>query len=311
LSEAPAPDRLRDRAEAALVEVFLGLARRLPPRATVRFGERLGALVARLDRRRRGVALRNLELAYGASLPIAERRRIIREVYRHLGRFLFEDLLLLARAELRPLSRFIAIDGLEGSRAAVQEHGSAIFVTLHQGHWDLLGGAISELVTPIHAVMTPIRNPRLNARVIELRGRLGMAVIARENAVPALFRHLRRGQSVALLCDLNQKEGPEFVDFFGTPAATVRTPGVLAVRSGKPVVCGSSWSTGEPLSYRAALSEPIVPRAGVDPDEETRRILVEMNKQLEAFVRAHPEQWNWIHPRWKTRPAPGAARPLG
>jgi KDO2-lipid IV(A) lauroyltransferase len=294
--------RLRNRGEAALVDALELACKFLPLRASVHFGERLGGLVGRFDRRRRAVALENLERAFGSALTPEQRAELVAGVYRHLGRFFFEFLLLLARPKLRPFSRFIAIDGLDRARSVVADHGAAIFVTLHQGHWELLGAAVSELVTPLHAVFQPVRNPLLNERVVKLRGRLGMGVIGRENAVPALFRQLRRGHSVALVCDLNQKEGPEFVDFFGVPAATVRTPGVLAVRTGKPVICCGSWSTGEPLAYRALLAPPIVPRPGADPDDEAHRILVEMNHDLEGFVRAHPEQWNWIHPRWKTRP---------
>jgi KDO2-lipid IV(A) lauroyltransferase len=294
--------RIRDRLESALVGAMATGCRFLPVGASVRFGAALGGLVGRIDRRRIDVARRNLELAYGATLNDAQRREIVRGVYRHFGRFLFEYLLLLTRRDLRPLSRFVEIDHLERTRAAVVEHGAAIFVTLHQGHWELLGGAFSELVTKVHAVAQPVRNPRLERRLVTMRGDLGMGLVERRNAVPALFRHLRRNQSVALLCDLNQKEGPEFVDFFGTPAATVRTPAVLAIRTGKPVIVGSSWSVGEPLRYRASIAEPIVPDLRADPEVETRRILVEMNRQLESFVRAHPEQWNWIHPRWRTRP---------
>lgn len=286
----------------------VALARVAPVRLFVGTGERLGKLAYRVDRRHREVGRANLDLAYGSSLSAGERRRILSGVFRHLGRFLFEYLLLLARRDLRPLSRFMEIENLEVAREAVRRHGAVIFVTLHQGHWEMLGGVVSEQVTPMHAVMTRIRNPRLNDRIVALRASLGMVLIERDQAVATLFRHLRRGNSVALLCDLDQSEGPDFADFFGVSAATVRTPAILAVRTGKPIVCAASWSIGEPLRYRASFAPPIVPREGVDPDEEAHRILVEMNRQLEGFVRSHPEQWNWIHPRWKTRPPQGADR---
>jgi KDO2-lipid IV(A) lauroyltransferase len=212
------------------------------------------------------------------------------------------------RRDLRPLTRFIEIEELDRARAAIDKHGAAIFVTLHQGHWELLGGAFSKLVTPLHTVMNPIRNPLLNERVVRLRSDLGMVLIQRQAAVPALFRCLRRNQSVAMLCDLNHRAAPLFADFFGVPAATVRTPGLLAVRTGKPVIVGSSWSTGRPLEYRARVAEPIEPRPDAEPHEEADRIVREMNRRVEQFVREHPEQWHWIHPRWRTRP-PGRTAP--
>lgn len=294
--------RWRDALESRLVQLLAWAARFVPVALGVRCGAALGGLLGRVDRRRRVVALENLELAYGATLDAAARRRIVAGVYRHLGRFFVEYLLLLAKPKLRPLSRFVALEGGARAKALVEQHGSAIFVTLHQGHWELLGGVVTEQVAPLHAVMKPLRNAALNERLVALRSRLGMALIDRENAVVSLFRCLRRGQSVALLCDLNQKESPAFVDFFGVPAATVRTPAVLALRTGKPILVVSSWSRGRPLDYAAAFAEPIVPDLAADPDLEEARLLRELNGQLEAFVRAHPEQWNWIHPRWKTRP---------
>jgi KDO2-lipid IV(A) lauroyltransferase len=300
----------RDRAEARAVRGFEWLARRLPVERSVRFGERLGALLAAADRRRRRVALDNLVLAYGDALDAKGRARLITGVYRHLGRFFFEYLALLERSELRPLARFIEIEGLDGAREAVRAHGAVIFVTLHMGHWELLGGAVSELVTPLHAVMKPLRNPFLNERVVALRKSLGMTPLEKKAVVPALFRCLRENRSIALLSDMNQKRRPVFVDFFGTPAATVATPALLAIRAGKPVVVGGSWSTGPALRYRARLSAPIVPRAGADAGEETLRITAAISRLFEGHIREHPEQWNWIHPRWKTRPSPESEAPI-
>lgn len=300
----------RDRAEARLVRGFEWLVRRLPVERSVRFGERLGGLLARVDFERRRVALANLALAYGDELDAAGRARVLRGVYRHLGRFFFEYLALLERSELRPLSRFIEIEGLDAAREAVRTHGAAIFVTLHMGHWELLGGAVSEQVAPLHAVMKPLRNPYLNERVVALRSAFGLAPLERKAVVPALFRSLRQNKSIALFSDLNQKRGPVFVDFFGVPAATVATPAVLAIRAGKPIVVGGSWSTGAALRYRARLEAPICARAGADVGEETLRITAEINRLLEGFVRAHPEQWNWIHPRWKTRPLEEPKTPM-
>ena len=293
---------LRDRAEAFAVRRFEWLARTLPVGRSVRLGEWLGGLAGKLDRRRRRVGFENLKLAFGDALDDAGRGRILDAVYRHFGRFLFEYVALLERRELRPLSRFIDVEGLDAARAAVRDHGAVIFVTIHMGHWELLGGAVAELVTPLHAVMKPLRNPYLNEQIVKLRSDFGMAPLARRNVVPALFRCLREGKSIALFSDLDQKRGPLFADFFGVPAATVATPALLALRAGKPIVCGACWSTGEALRYRGRLLEPILARPDADPKEETQRITAEINRHCEAFVRAHPEQWNWIHPRWRTRP---------
>lgn len=294
--------RLRDLLEVGVYALAIRLARTVPIGTLLRLGERLGSLAHAIDRKRRSLALANLSLAYGDEFDAAGRERIVRGVYRHLGRLFFEDLAFLARPDLRPASRWVEFDDLEPVREVLERHGAAIFVTLHQGNWELLGGAASERIAPLHAVMRPLRNRLLNSRVVALREGLGLQLVQRADAVATLFRCLRRGQSIALLCDLDQKSSPAFVDFFGVPAATVRTPAVLAVRTGKPILCGTTWRAGGPLRYRGVIGEPIVPDPAAGPALDEARILREMNRQLEAFVRARPEEWNWIHPRWKTQP---------
>jgi KDO2-lipid IV(A) lauroyltransferase len=296
----------RDRGLDGIAGALIAVARVLPIAAVAWLGTRIGQVASWVDRPRRRVALANLELAYGDALSAGERRRLVGAVYRHLGRFLFEYLALLARPGLRPPSRFMKCAGLERAREALGRHEAVILVTLHQGHWELLGGVVAELLARPHTVMMPLRNPWLNRRIVEFRGSLGLTMIKRDHAVASMFRCLRRNQSVALLCDLDQEQSPAFVDFFGVAAATVRTPAVLALRTGKPLVVVSSWSTGAALRYEAEFAEPIVPDLAADPVAEEARLLREMNGQIERFVRAHPEQWNWIHPRWKTRPPPAS-----
>lgn len=296
--------RWRDRFLEGIAIALIAAVRVVPVAAAVGFGVRVGQFASWIDRSRRRVALANLELAYGDALSVAERRRIVAAVFRHGGRFLFEFLALIARPELRPPSRFMKLAGIERAREAVARHGSVILITLHQGHWELLGGVIAEQVARPYVVMKPLRNPWLNRRLVEVRSRLGLALIKRHRAVASMLRCLRKNESVALLCDLDEEEAPAFVDFFGVAAATVRTPAVLALRTGKPLLVVSSWSTGAALRYEAEFAEPIVPDVDAEPVAEEARLLRAMNGQIERFVRAHPEQWNWIHPRWKTRPPP-------
>jgi KDO2-lipid IV(A) lauroyltransferase len=151
-------------------------------------------------------------------------------------------------------------------------------------------------------VVRPLRNERLDREAAERRRRLGMEPVPRERAVAALFRLLRRNESIALLCDLDQKRGPVFADFFGVPAATVATPALLAYRTGKPILCVGSFASDEPLRYDAEFAPPLVARSDVPAEAETRRLTQAMNDALERFVRRAPGQWNWIHPRWRTRP---------
>jgi KDO2-lipid IV(A) lauroyltransferase len=300
----PSPvKRLRYRLEAAAFSALTCTCRVLPLSWMVAVGRGLGTLGYFLDRKRRRVALNNLQLAFGDELSSADRHRIARGVYGHLGKFTLEYLALLARPALRPYQRWIDVD-FSNMTELLKKHPCVIFVTCHAGHWELLGAATAEEIGPVWAVMKPLRNPLLNERLMALRKRLGMPVILQRHAVRGLVRQLRNGRSVALLTDQNQKRRPMFVDFFGVPAASVATASVLAVRLQLPLVVGYCFSKGPALRYQGIFEPALYPDPKAPPEEEVRRLTQATHKLFERFVRAHPDQWNWIHPRWRTRPEP-------
>lgn len=298
---------LRYRAEVGGFRGLMTVCRLLPAAAMVQLGSWLGGLGYHVDRKRRGVAFRNLDLAYGDALDAARKREIVQGVYRHLGRFTMENLILLSRKQA-DLSQYVRFENLEPTREALRRCGRVVFVTAHIGHWELMGSAVSQLVAPVHSVMKPLRNVHLNRHLVLLRRQFGMEVIEQRHAVKDLIRALRDGNSVALLTDQNHKRRALFVDFFGVPAATVATGAVLAVRFGLPMVCGYSHSTGTPMEYIGRMDDPIWPDPSAPKEDEVRRLTEAMNRSIERAVRDHPDQWNWIHPRWRTRPEDEAAR---
>ncbi len=291
-------ERFRYRLSALGVSALLLLCRVLPIRWVVAFGGWLGERFCRYDHKRRGMAMRNLKLAYSKEFSRPEQVGMVRAMYRHFGKVAAEYLILLARNDMRPYSRWIEIENLETAREALKKYGTAIFVTCHGGHFELLGAAVSEQLTPLIAVMKPFENPYLDAMFIRLREKLGMKITLKFPALRTVLRELRDGNSVALLCDQRRRKRALIVDFFGQPAATVDTPAVLALRFGIPVVPSFSWRSGAALEYRGYTDTPILPDPEAPRDAEVTRITQEINDSIERFVRAHPEQWNWTQPRW-------------
>lgn len=263
-----------------------------------RLGGWLGEKIYPYDHQRRRWALKNVKRVLPGRKRKA-RERLVRGMYRHFGIVAAEHLVVLARNDMRPYGQWISIEGGEAAREAIKRYGSAVFVTCHGGNFELFGGAASEAIAPLHAVMKPVENPVLNKLFIDVREKLGMQLIDKFPALRTIVREIRAGSVVALLVDQRRRNRGLMVDFFGLPAATVDTPAVLAYRYGIPILPGFSYRKGGPFKYEAYFVDPIVPDQSLPRDQEVIRMTQEVNDRIEEFVRAHPRQWNWAQPRWK------------
>ena len=253
----------------------------------------------RFDHARRNQARKNLRDVLGDEIPAKQRKAIVLELYRNMGRLAIEYALLLSGRNLRPLAQwFVEVDDRSG-REALEKHDAVVFVTCHGGNFELLGGWCSESLVKLHPVAKDLRNPYLSRRIMKMRTELGMEVISKFPALRSILRHLRSGDSVALLSDQRRRNRGLIVDFFGRPAATVDTPAVLALRFGLPIVPGYSYRVGDGMHYGIEFHAPIYPDPSAPRDAEVVRLTQAVNDSIERFVRAHPEQWNWTQPRWK------------
>jgi KDO2-lipid IV(A) lauroyltransferase len=243
--------------------------------------------------RLRRTALRNLSIA----LPAADAGSITDGVFCSIAG------LLLAIARFPRLHRgnidqWIRYDGLEHFLEAKRRGKGVLFATAHLGNWELSAFAHGLLTEPMHVVVRPLDNPRIDA-VVEQRRRLsGNSVIDKKDAARAILRALGRNEAVGVLVDQNAAiEEGVFVDFFGVPACVGTAFARIANRTGAAVIPGFAlWSEAE---RRYILRfEPIVEMSG-DDVRDTARI----HAVLESAIRQYPDQWLWIHRRWKTRPA--------
>jgi KDO2-lipid IV(A) lauroyltransferase len=241
--------------------------------------------------RLRRVALRNLELA-----GFADRESIVRGVFRSLGRVVvtFAQFPEITRENVH---RWIRYEGLENFTAA-QERGRGVLVaTGHLGNWELSAYAHALMTGPMNIVVRPLDNPRVDRLVEQRRALSGNPIIRKKEAAREILRALKAGEAVGILIDQNSSlEEGVFVDFFGVKACANAAFVKFAHHSGAAVVPGFAlWSASE---QRYILRfYPEIPMTGeVQPD--TQRV----HAALEQVIREHPDQWLWIHRRWKTRP---------
>jgi Kdo2-lipid IVA lauroyltransferase/acyltransferase len=253
---------------------------------------------------RRRLALANLKVAF-PEMAEADRRRVGRRSFQHLG-LMFVELCTAMNAPLERILAGIKVVGLEHLRVAMAEHGRVLVLTAHLGNWELLALAHQLSGIPTAVVMRALDAASLDVIADRLRRRAGIELIEKRAALRPVLSALNHGRMVALLLDQNasRREGI-FVSFFGRPASTSKSLAVLAVRTRTPVV---------PIFiYRERLHEHRVvihPPFALDKAGDSEQAVAELTQRCatatEAAIVAAPDQWLWVHNRWRTQPAPSA-----
>jgi KDO2-lipid IV(A) lauroyltransferase len=257
------------------------------------------ALLAWLLGVRRRVVLENLRRAFPEKSG-AERRAIGRATYRSLGRMAPE--FLLAAGDGGPDPAFVYEDRHRLEAALAQGRG-VIGCTAHFGPFDRLAAAHSRSGVPVTMISRPMGRSRWNDLWRGARARAGVEdlVVRKGHTLAAARAALAAGRLLGYVIDQNQPQHRAiFPTFFGAPAATSPTPAILALRTGAPVlfILALPMADGR---HRVIYEGPLeVPRTG-DRRRDVLAFMQDLNDRLERRVRAHPEQWYWLHRRWKTR----------
>ncbi|HEX4278983.1 MAG TPA: lysophospholipid acyltransferase family protein [Bryobacteraceae bacterium] len=259
----------------------------------------LGARCARLldlaIPRLRRIADRNLALAY-PDKDTAWRRKTADGVFSSIGR------LLVAFARLPHITKanvgeWIRYEGFEHYERAKERGNGVLFATAHLGNWELSAYAHALLTEPMNVVVRPLDNPVIDAIVERRRALSGNTLLSKRDFARSIFHALRRNQPVGILVDQNSAaDNGAFVPFFGTLACANLTFAKLAARSGAAVIPGFAVWNRQERRYILRFY-PEVEMTG-EAVEDTHRI----QNSIEVAIREAPDQWLWIHRRWKTRP---------
>jgi KDO2-lipid IV(A) lauroyltransferase len=294
------------RLEYLPISAAMRALRAMPRERAVRFGARLGGLAAALDRFNRPVAIRNLTIAF-PELGAAARLAILRDSYRNWGRMLGE---WVHFDSLGPdnIAQYVRYQNRENWDAAIAAtNGCGFVVTGHFGNFELLALAHSIYGYRIAIVYRPLRNPLIDAAVNQMRARFGNRAIARRGAGRAIVGLMREGRwGIAVPLDLDVRRGV-FVDFFSLPAATNEGPARLAMMTGLPVVPAFMVREGASPRHRIVVMPAVELVHDGNREETVRENTQRLVRPIEEIIRRHPDHWNWIHRRWKTRP-PGEPR---
>ena len=262
----------------------------------------LAGSVYRLHGRLRRVGLRNLELAF-PELSTRERKEILRGVYRSLGRQLVE-FCRMARYTAENTRNWIRTEGLERYLAAKARGKGVLIVTGHMGAWELSSFYHSLMGYPMSMIARPLDNRRLDAFVNGIRCLHGNLVLPKDDFARGLLTAMRKGETVGILMDTNMTP-PQgvFVNFFGRQACTASGVARVALKTSAAVLPGFMvWEEAEGR-YVLHFGPQLVFERSADTEADIVAATQLCTSVLETWIRRYPDQWLWIHRRWKTRPA--------
>jgi KDO2-lipid IV(A) lauroyltransferase len=292
---------MRQRIEYAAVWMILKLLGALPRPAARTIASALARGLLLLVPKQRQTAMFNLRLAF-PEWSDAQRRAAIGKMTRTLG-WMAVEFARFPRLTAGNIEKAVLLDGQENFLAGRSRGKGVIFLTGHIGAWELSSFAHAAYGFPLHYMARPLDNPRVDALIHRYRCLSGNRAILKNESARAMLKILKDSGTIGILADQNtMREEGVFVDFFGTPACTSTGIARVALHTDAAVVPGYAvWDEGL-RKYRLRFEPPVqlVRTEDIERDvfENTQRFA----KAIEEIIRRQPEQWVWVHARWKTRP---------
>jgi Kdo2-lipid IVA lauroyltransferase/acyltransferase len=292
---------MRRKLEFAAAWPFIKILGLMPRPVSRAFAIGLGQMVYLLHFRLRQVGMRNLAMVFPEK-TVAERAQILRGVFTSLGRQLAE-LCQFPKYTVENIEEVVAYDGLENYERAYAQGKGVLFLTAHFGGWELSAFAHSLHGHWLHIVMRPMDNEYLDRLLQHYRTMYGNKTVAKDDFVRGLLAAMKAGETVGILMDTNMTP-PQgiFVDFFGIPACTASGLARIALRTDAAVVPGFTIWDPALGKYRLRFDPALqLIRTGHLEADITANTQM-FTKVIEDYVRKYPDQWLWVHRRWKTRP---------
>ncbi len=261
-----------------------------------------GTLFWRVGRSRRRRAEENLRLSF----PDWSDERIERTVHRsirHMFQVFIVDSLAMPRL-ITPQSwpKVVEIGRIREALDLLLRGRPAILLTGHCGNWEVLGFVLATIGFPMTALARPLDNPHLDEWLLSVREARGMRILTKWGAVPELQRLLETGGRVGFIADQNAGDDGLFVPFFGRLASCYKSIGLLAIRYRVPIVAGCAIRLDDRFRFRLEVTDIIEPEEWESQPDPLFYVTARYARAIEAMIRLAPDQYLWIHRRWKSRP---------
>lgn len=288
-----------------VVRVGVAVLQAIPWSWALALADALAWLAYRLDRRHREVARDNLRHAFPEKSP-AEIDALVRATYRHMLTMFIEMVRLPREVNLRNAERrigFITPEAFAHAATWATKGRPLIIVTGHFGNWEALSYATGLAGFRAHVIARRLDNPYLDRFIADFRKATGQKMLDKNTDFEKVIDVLERGGFIAALADQDAGPKGEFVPFFGRPASTFKSIALLSLRYNAPILVFGAARIGDRIMYRVYLEDEIDPREYADRPAAAREITARYTAALERMARRHPEQYFWLHRRWKHQPA--------
>lgn len=287
------------------VRLVVCVIQAIPWTWAVAAAEGLAWLAHRLNQRHRQVARDNLRAAF-PDLADAEIDRLVRAVYRHLFLVVMEMIFLPRKLHLASLERHVdyAVPGDYDRVIELVGLGRpVILLTGHFGNWEVLSYVLGLAGYRGGVVARPLDNPYLDRFIHQFRSRTGQVLLAKKGSFDDIQDSLAHGDGLGVLAD--QDAGPRgvFVDFFGRPASTFKAIALLSLEYQAPILVLAAARASDDLRFTLYVGDVIFPEEYAHAADAIRAITQRYTTALERIVRHHPDQYFWLHRRWKHQPA--------
>lgn len=297
--------------------LFRGIARLmgvLPPRGVYAVARSFGLLIWYAGAKRRKIAIRNLEIAFGDEYSPKERRRIARRSVQHFSMTAFDVFLLPRYRGDDWRARVTFTDEQKATLDRLAAHtGPVAFHNAHMGSWEFSTGVANYMGKTLGVVYRPLEFAPIDEEIRRLRTSQGVRAYAKKGALKGYLKTLKNNEWLGVIADQNAGRNAAFVDFFGVPASTEASYFPLYFRFDTLACAGFAIREGFDFRFRIdGLYTTAIDRSA-DPLDESMRLAQWYMACVENAVRKHPEQHNWMHKRWRSRPngAPSLYENLG
>lgn len=284
-----------------IVLVFSWFCQVLPKKLAMILATGIGKLLYLTLKKRREIAQKNLQLAFGNDLSNEERTEICKASFVNFSKTIIE-FLRFTKLNAENLWDEVSVEGSEHIHAALAEEKGVIVFLPHFGNWELLSLVYGVLIPNRGtAIAFPLKNEKLNAFIWKRRELLSLKIIPKQHAVRATLRALKEKKAVGFFADQNAGEQGVFVDFFGKLASTAKGPVTLALKTGAPIVFSLDIRLPND-KHRVYISPPIRLETSDNIEQDIEKWTRKLMEMLEGYIKEYPDQWLWLHNRWKTRP---------
>ena len=285
-----------------LVRIVDAIVQIIGPDCALYHARRLGRLWWAADRKHRQIALTNLANSF-PEWTEARRQAVGRASFESLVCFAVDVLLTPRRITPTGWQRHVRLAGFKPVlELLLTPNQPVIMLTAHYGNFEIIGYTFATLGFATVSVARPVDNAYLNDFILGVRERHGQEILYKRGATGSMQDVLSTGGVLCFIADQNAGQKGEFVQFFGRPASTYKSIGLLAIQYNAPIVVGCARRQGRGFHYEIGLQEIIYPAQWQGQPDELHWITQRFSDAIESFVRHTPEEYWWLHRRWKSRP---------